>query len=98
MVFTATASPDAQTKICKNLQLKNPKIVSMNPDRTNIKYTKIERPPSSNTQDHLDEILEPMVNQLLEEKDNYALTIFMHMHILKKNGKIPVLGRKHPRK
>ena len=48
----------------------------MNPDRTNIKYIKIERPPSSDTQDHLDEILKPMVNQLLEEQDKYPLTIF----------------------
>ncbi|XP_060599722.1 ATP-dependent DNA helicase RecQ-like [Ruditapes philippinarum] len=105
MVFTATASPDAQTKICKSLQLKNPKIVSMNPDRTNIKYTKIERPPSSNTQDHLDEILEPMVNQLLEEKDNYPLTIFYtdtnvisyaYAYFEKKMGKFQYLAENIP--
>jgi len=73
-VFTATASSDAQKKICRSLQLKNPKVVARNPDRPNIKYIKIERPPSSDTQDHLDEILAPMVKQLLDEKDKYPMT------------------------
>lgn len=74
-MFTATASSDAQKKICTSLQLKDPKVVARNPDRPNIKYIKIERPPSSDTQDHLDLILAPMVKQLLEEKDKYPLTI-----------------------
>ncbi|WAR09362.1 RECQ-like protein [Mya arenaria] len=97
MVFTATASPDAQTKICKSLQLKNPKIVSMNPDRTNIKYIKIERPPSSNTQDHLDQILEPMVNQLLEEKNiNTNVISYAYAYFEKKMGKYQYLGENIP--
>ncbi|XP_052217790.1 ATP-dependent DNA helicase RecQ-like [Dreissena polymorpha] len=105
MVFTATASPDAQTKICKSLQLKSPKIVCMNPDRTNIKYIKIERPPSSNTDDHLDKILEPMVRQLLEEKDKYPLTIiytdtnvisYAYAFSEKKMGKDQYLGENIP--
>lgn len=75
LVFTATASPDAQKKICASLQLKTPKIIAMNPDRPNIKYIKTERPSSSNTQDHLDEILTPMAEQLIKEKHQYQLTI-----------------------
>ena len=47
----------------------------MNPDRPNIKYIKTERPSSSNTQDHLDEILTPMAEQLIKEKHQYQLTI-----------------------
>ncbi|XP_053405620.1 putative ATP-dependent DNA helicase Q1 [Mercenaria mercenaria] len=75
MVFTATASAEAQSKIAKSLQMKSPNVISRNPDRVNIKYSKIFRPPSAETQDHLDEILAPMVDSLIDMRQNYPLTL-----------------------
>ncbi|KAH3886988.1 hypothetical protein DPMN_011001 [Dreissena polymorpha] len=55
----------------------------MNPDRPNIKYIKTERPSSSNTQDHLDENLTPMAEQLIKEKHQYQLTImYTDTHVI----------------
>lgn len=75
MVFTATAPPKAQQLIIKNLNLRNPQIISINPERPNIKYSNIMRPPSSQTEEHLEEILIPIMEGLATEKQNYPLTI-----------------------
>ena len=74
MVFTATASPKAQHLI-KTLRLRNPKQVIRNPDRVNIKYEKVFRPPSQDTEDHLEEILKPMADELASQKLDYPLTV-----------------------
>lgn len=75
MVFTATAPPKAQQLIIRNLNLRNPQIISINPDRPNIKYSNIMRPPSSQTEEHLEEILLPIMEGLATEMQNYPLTI-----------------------
>lgn len=75
MVFTATAPPKAQQLIIKNLNPRNPQIISINPERPNIKYSNIMRPPSSQTEEHLEEILIPIMEGLATEKQNYPLTI-----------------------
>ena len=57
-----------------SLNMRDAKIVSRNPDRNNIKYSKVLR-PATGKEEHLDEILSPMVNELLEKKLSYPLTI-----------------------
>lgn len=75
MVFTATASAQAQSQIAASLQMRKPKFISRNPDRVNIMYRKFLRPPSSETYDHLDQILTPLVDGLMDMRDKYPLTI-----------------------
>ena len=76
MVLTATAPPAAQQQLIKSLKLKQPNVITISPDRPNIKYQKILRPPSTETEDHIEEILKPMVDKLMTEKPQYPLTIF----------------------
>lgn len=76
IVLTAKAPPAAQQLLIKSLRLKQPKMIAVNPDRPNIKYEKVLRPPSAETKDHLEEILKPMADRLLKEKMQYPLTIF----------------------
>ncbi len=75
LVFTATASPKAQQHLIKTLRLRNPKQVIRNPDRVNIIYEKVFRPPSQDTEDHLEEILKPMADELASQKLDYPLTV-----------------------
>ena len=75
-MFTATASPTAQQQLIKTLRLNHPKLITVNPDRPNIMYRKVFRPPSMDTEKHLESILTPMVEQLKEEKEAYPMTIF----------------------
>lgn len=75
MVFTATAPPKAQQLMIRNLNLRNPQIISINPDRPNIKYSTIMRPPPSQTEEHLEKILIPIMEGLATEKQTYPLTI-----------------------
>lgn len=75
VLSTATASPKEQSVMIKKLGLTSPVSITMNPDRTNIVYYKELRPPSSETIDHLDTILQPMVEDLLNHKITFPLTI-----------------------
>ena len=75
IVLTATAPPAAQQELIKSLKLKQPKVIAVNPDRPNIKYRKVSRPPSTDTEDHLDEILKPLADQLMTDKLDFPLTI-----------------------
>lgn len=75
MVFTATASPVAQQQLVKLLKLKQPKLVRVNPDRPNIMYQKLLRLPSTETEDHLETVLQPLVQQLMAEKTDFPMTI-----------------------
>ncbi|KAH3802395.1 hypothetical protein DPMN_156071 [Dreissena polymorpha] len=79
----------------------------MNPARPNIKYIKTERPSSSNTQDHLDEILTPMAEPLIKEKHQYQLTImytdtyvisYAYAFFEKKMGDLQYVGDAVPEK
>ena len=75
MLFTATAPPLKQDELLKSLNVQDPCKVIMNPDRSNIKYVNIERPSSTETQDHLDTILEQIGNGLKQKRRQYPLTI-----------------------
>jgi len=75
MLFTATAPPSKQEELIKLMLLKDPVKIIMNPDRHNIFYNVICRPPSQDTQDHLDEILDRIGEDLLKDPDNYPITI-----------------------
>lgn len=57
LCFTATAPPAAQKALQKSLMMDSPTLITVNPDRPNIVYEKIMRPPSHETQDHLDGIV-----------------------------------------
>ena len=48
-----------QQELIKSLKLKQPKVTVVNPDRPNIKYRKLLRPPSTDTENPLDKILTP---------------------------------------
>lgn len=76
MVFTATAPPRQQGELIDNLHLNNPNLITENPDRPNIKYFKIKRLPSEKTKDHLDEILDPICQQLRQQQNSFEQTIF----------------------
>ena len=56
IVLTPTAP---QQELIKSLKLTQPKVTAVNPDRPNIKYRKLLRPPSTDTENHLDKILTP---------------------------------------
>ena len=72
IVLTATAPLAAQQELIKSLKLKQPKVIAVNPD---IKYRKVSRPPSTDTEDHLEEILTPLADQLMTDKLDFPLTI-----------------------
>ena len=75
MVFTATATETARNRLIKELNLRDPLQVTMNPDRPNIKLNVLERPASQNTTDHLDIILTTMAEELKSQTTDYPLTI-----------------------
>ena len=105
IVLTATAPPAAQQQLIKSLKLKQPKVIAVNPDRPNIKYRKFLRPASTDTEDHLEEILTPIVDQLMTDKLKYPLTImytdtsvisFAYSFFEKKMGKKQYVGANIP--
>ena len=75
MVFTATATKETQTYIVNKLELKNPTILEVNPDRPNIFYSKKKRKPSTETYDDLDELLDLIVDEIKTNRDIFPLTI-----------------------
>ena len=75
MLFTATAPPSARRDILKSLNMDSPTTVEVNPNRKNITYVKIFRPPSQETKDHLDNILKKILSDLMTERENYPQTL-----------------------
>ena len=55
--------------------MKPPVIFRMNPDRPNIAFIKALRPPSTKTRDHLDQLLQKLVQDLKDTRQEYPLTI-----------------------
>ena len=105
MVFSATASALEQEELIKKLGLRSPKMVNRNPDRPNIAYVKFERPPSTQTLDHLEIILQPIVDELISQKEEYPLTIlysdvsvigFCYWFFEKKMGEQQYVGDSRP--
>ena len=70
IVLTVTVPPPAQQELIKSLKPQQHKIITVNPDRLNIK-SKVLRLPSTDTEDHLEEILTPLADQLMTDILNY---------------------------
>jgi superfamily II DNA helicase RecQ len=75
LCFTATAPPAAQTRLQSCLLMQSPVIITKNPDRPNIMYEVIQRPPSTKTEDHLDEIITALAQSLKDERMDFPQTI-----------------------
>ena len=71
--MTGTASVSDIGKIEESIALKKCKLVSSNPDRSNIFYRKFFRPGKDI--DAVQSILKPIANQLLTPKENFPLTV-----------------------
>lgn len=76
MLFTATAPPAARTELRKCLQMVDPQVVEVNPNRANISYSKCTRPPSSQTKDHLDLLISDICSDMKTQGSGYPQTIF----------------------
>lgn len=75
MLLTATASTKVKDILIKNLELTNPKVIQISPDRSNIMYKKVKRQESTKTKDDLDVILSQLCEELLDKRINFPITI-----------------------
>lgn len=57
------------------MQMTEPKVAEMNPDRSNVTYIKQQRPPSTETKDHLDVLISGICAELDEQGCRYPQTI-----------------------
>lgn len=57
------------------LQYINPEVIKANPDRPNIFFKKIMRPPNIDKVKTLDTIIEPLCKELKEKKEHFPVTI-----------------------
>ncbi|CAB4009302.1 Hypothetical predicted protein [Paramuricea clavata] len=73
LATTATATLKSQKEICDRLQIIDPVVISVNPDRSNIFLESKKRPATG--EDKLHPILEPLCKELLEKKINMPLTL-----------------------
>ena len=73
LATTATATLKSQRAICDSLQLKQPVIISVNPDFRNIFFESKERPATG--ENKLFPILHPLCVELLEKKIDMPLTL-----------------------
>ena len=76
IALTATASPARQKTLTRALGMEDPVVISISPNRPNIHMSVIQRPKSSLTSEHLEEILNPMVQVLKEDPLSYPQTLF----------------------
>ena len=83
ILLTATAT-QAKLKVLKSTMcLNHPVEVISNPNRANIKMTVLERPPSTQTKDHLDSLLVPISEALRSDPMNFPLTIvYAHTRVI----------------
>ena len=75
MLFTATAPPAARDKILASLHMKSATIIEVNPNRGNIRYLKEQRPPSTETKNHIESILTVLCEELKEKKTDFPMTL-----------------------
>ena len=73
LAMTATASVSDIGKIKQSVGLKRCKLVTSNPDRSNIFYRKVFR--SGKDIDAVQSILKPIADQLFTSKQNFPLTV-----------------------
>ena len=76
LICTATAPPKKLDELIKVINLKDPHKVVTNPDRANISLEVIQRPPSKDTEEHLEELLKPICCGLKEDPSDYPVTIW----------------------
>lgn len=76
VALTATAPPHLLNELKNVLHLKNDcKIVAVNPNRDNIYLDKKVRSSDHKVLESYNEILEPIANELLTQRENYPMTI-----------------------
>ena len=71
--FTATANCKTQGIICDSLGLFEPTIIKINPDRENIYFASHTRKSTGDAK--LEEIIEPLMKQLKQERQQFPLTL-----------------------
>ena len=71
--LTATANCKTQGIICDSLGLFDPTIIKINPDRENIYFASYTRKSTGDAK--LSEVLEPLVQQLKQERQQFPLTL-----------------------
>ena len=71
--LTATANCKTQGIICDSLGLFEPTIIKINPDRENIYFASYTRKSTGDAK--LEEIIEPLVQQLKQERQEFPLTL-----------------------
>jgi ATP-dependent DNA helicase RecQ len=77
LLFTATSPVTAQKNLIDLLHLNDPEVVSKNPDRPNIAYVKLMRPPSQSLEakEHLHKLIAYLCSQLQSKKLEFPITI-----------------------
>ena len=78
MVFTATATSETHKYILEKLEMKDPIVVEINPDRPNIKYNKVKRETVSNQYKDFEQILDKLLSDLIEQRDTVPVTTKVH--------------------
>ena len=71
--LTATANCKTQGIICDSLGLFGPTIIKINPDRENIYFASYTRKSTGDAK--LEEIIEPLMQQLKHERQEFPLTL-----------------------
>jgi ATP-dependent DNA helicase RecQ len=74
LCFTATAPPAAHEELKRALCKDAPVVVVTNPNRPNIMYTLMQRPPSKDQHDHLDSVFGDILNELKDKKLDFPQT------------------------
>ena len=77
VAMTATATKEYQATIIKSLNMKDPKLVTANPDRANIFYEVLQRPSflKQSNVDQFEEILLPIADELITSNVKMPVTI-----------------------
>ena len=80
VAMTATATKEYQATIIKSLNMKDPKLVTANPDRANISYEVLQRPSflKQSNVDPFEEILLPIAMNLSPPMLKCLSLLFTH--------------------
>jgi len=69
MALTATATKKSRRDICKVLSMRNVSVIAVSPNKSNIKYSVIQKPAS------LEEVFAPLVERVKQKRTNMDRTI-----------------------
>jgi superfamily II DNA helicase RecQ len=73
IALTATATVTMKKDIAESLGLRDPEVISINPDRQNIFFASHQRKASGD--DKLDDILRPLAEDLKRQRQDFPLTL-----------------------